>query len=125
MRRTIALLLAIALLSACGAGAPRQTAETDSYTVTFELAGAGMDERVATVEVTDKSGQAVDAEQVVIAPVMRDMGMASPEVVAQRERPGRYTARGAFFSMLGEWEMDVRVSAGGAEETASFTVQVE
>jgi hypothetical protein len=51
--------------------------------------------------------------------------MASPEIVAQPVAPGRYQAQGEFFSMLGQWEVDVRVSAGGAEDVARFVVQVE
>ncbi len=55
---------------------------------------------------------------------MRDMGMASPEITAQMVAPGRYEAKGELFNMLGTWELDVRVGAGGAEETAIFTFDV-
>jgi hypothetical protein len=67
----------------------------------------------------------VDGAQVVVAPLMEAMGMASPEQPAQALGSGRYQAKAVFFSMIGEWEFDVRITAGGAEETARFKVQVE
>ncbi|MFO7169854.1 MAG: FixH family protein [Chloroflexota bacterium] len=123
MRQIVLLLCAAVLLAGCGGPAP-QTAETDSYRVTLRLEGESIQERTATIEVFDRAGQPVTAERVVIAPVMRDMGMASPEVLAQPDGPGRYVARGEFFSMLGIWELDVRVTAGGFQETATFRVEV-
>jgi hypothetical protein len=122
MYRTI-LFIAAVLLAACGAQGA-QTAQTERYTVSLRLEGAGVGEQVATIEVTDRQGRPVAADQVVIAPVMRDMGMASPEVAAQPVAPGRYTAGGLLFPMLGEWQLDVRVAAGGVEETVTFTVQI-
>jgi hypothetical protein len=89
------------------------------------LDGLGFGQRTATIEVRDKSGQPVTADQVVLTPVMQTMGMAAPEIVAQAIAPGRYQAQGEFFSMLGQWEVDVRVNAGGAEDVARFVVQVE
>lgn len=119
----LAAIVVAALLVACGGGA--QSIQTDSYTVTLRLEGAGVGERTATIDIADRQGRPAAPDAVVLAPVMRDMGMASPEVTAQPSGPGRYTARAPFFSMLGEWELDVRVTAGGADETASFTVQVQ
>jgi hypothetical protein len=124
MFRALTLLVVAALLAACGTSAPPQTAETSRYTVTFRMDGAGLDEHTATVELADREGRPATVDEVVIAPVMRDMGMASPEVVAQPDGPGRYTARAAFFSMLGLWELDVRLVSEGVEETVTFTVQV-
>jgi len=63
-------------------------------------------------------------------PAVRDrletMGMVAPEQTAQPLGSGRYQSKGAFFSMIGEWEFDVRVSAGGQpEEIARFKVPVQ
>jgi hypothetical protein len=118
------LLLALVLLLAGCGGAPTQTVETDSYRVSLRLEGTSIGERTATIEVLDKSGQPAAVDEVVIAPVMRDMGMASPEVRAQPDGAGRYTVRAPLFSMLGTWELDVRVVSDGAEETAIFAVEV-
>jgi hypothetical protein len=37
---------------------------------------------------------------------------------------GRYQAENVYFSMLGDWEVDVLVRADGKEEKARFAVQV-
>ncbi|HWQ14857.1 MAG TPA: FixH family protein [Roseiflexaceae bacterium] len=123
LRLFVAWVALAALLAACGA--PVQTAQTERYTITLRLEGAGIGERTATVELADHQGRPVTADQVVIAPVMRDMGMAAPEVVAQPSGPGRYSARAPLFSMPGAWDVDVRVAAGGVEETVTFTLHVE
>jgi hypothetical protein len=119
----IAILAAI--LSACGGSGITQTSQTQRYQLQLTLDGLGFGQRTATIEVRDSGGQPVAADQVVLAPVMQLMGMASPEIVAQSVAPGRYQAQGEFFSMLGQWEVDVRVSAGGAEDVGRFIVQVE
>jgi hypothetical protein len=118
-------LCLLLLLAACGGSSITQSSQTDTYNVQLTLDGAGFDERTATIEIADRSGQPVTADEVVLAPTMKSMGMASPEAAARMVAPGRYEAQGAFFSMLGEWEVDVRVSAGGAEEVASFKIQVD
>ena len=114
-----------AILVACGGESITQTAQTQRYNVQLSLDSLRFGQRTATIEVRDSSGQPVAADQVVLSPVMQQMGMAAPEVVAQSIAPGRYQAQGEFFSMLGQWEVDVRVSAGGAEDVARFVVQVE
>lgn len=118
-------LCLLLLLAACGGSGITQSSQTDTYNVQLSLDGAGFDERTATIEITDRSGQPVTADQVVLAPTMKSMGMAAPEAPARMVAPGRYEAQSAFFSMLGEWDVVVRVSAGGAEEVASFKIQVD
>ena len=73
----------------------------------------------------DRSGQPAAVDQVVVAPVMAAMGMAAPEQTAQLTAPGRYQLKGEFFSMIGEWQMNVRVSAAGKDDTAQFLFQVQ
>jgi hypothetical protein len=122
---TVIGLCLLVLLTACGGASVAQTSQTEHYTVQLSLDGAGFDERTAAIEITDRAGQPVAADQVVLAPTMKSMGMASPEAPARMIAPGRYEAQGAFFSMLGEWDLDVRVSAGGAEEVANFKIQID
>jgi hypothetical protein len=114
--------LVLVLLAACGASGVTQTTQTEHYTVQLGLDGVGFGERQATVEIRDASGSPVSADVVVVAPVMRQMGMASPEAPARQVAPGRYQASGEFFSMIGEWEIDVRINAGGSEEVATFKI---
>ena len=120
--RCLLAILVVLALTACGSIGITQTNRTEHYTVQRTLDGTGFGERTATVAVSDLAGQPVAADQVVLAPVMRQMGMASPEVTAQAVAPGRYQAKGEFFSMIGAWEVDVRVSVKGQEEDSSFTI---
>jgi hypothetical protein len=121
----LALLPLLLALAACGTSGITQTAQTERYSVEMTLDSASFGERTATVAVNDRSGQPATVDQVVLAPVMDAMGMASPELTAQPTGTGRYQVKGEFFSMLGEWHVDVRVSAGGKDDTARFAFQVE
>ena len=126
LTRHILLALVLILLAACGDGGYSQSIQTGSYSVQLALDGTNFDEHTATIELRDKAGQPVEGAQVVVAPLMASMGMAAPEQAAQPLGSGRYQAKGAFFSMIGEWEFDVRVSAGGQpEEIARFKVPVQ
>ncbi len=128
MRRLMGMIAGVlligALLAGCGDSGFTQSAETGSYKVQLSLDDTRFGERTATIEVRDKSGKAVQADAVVLAPVMESMGMVSPEQAAQPLGDGRYQAKGEFFNMLGEWEVDVRVSLGGNDEVARFKVPV-
>ena len=117
-------IVALLALIACGGTGVTQTNQTQHYKVQLTLDGTGFGERTATVEVTDLAGQPVAADQIVLAPVMRQMGMASPETTAQPVGPGRYQAKGEFFPMNGAWEVEVRVGVNGQEEATHFTFEV-
>lgn len=119
------LVVLLFALAACGGSGVTQTAQTERYQVQLSLDGASLGEHTATIEVDDRAGQPVSSAQVVLAPVMESMGMLMPEQTAQPVAPGRYQAKGEFFTMDGEWEFDVRVSAGGKDDTARFKVQVQ
>lgn len=119
------MVVASLLLAACGGSGFAQTVDTASYRVQLNLDGADFNEHTATITVQDKAGKAATVDQVVVAPIMEAMGMASPEQAAQPLGDGRYQVKGTFFSMLGSWEFDVRISAGGNEEVARFTVPVQ
>jgi hypothetical protein len=112
-------------LASCGSSGITQTVQTDRYTVTFTLDSAAFGERTGMIAVDDRSGQPAAVDQVVLAPVMDAMGMAAPELTAQPTAPGRYQVKGEFFSMIGEWHVDVRVSAAGKDDTARFMFQVQ
>jgi len=111
-------------LAACGGGIT-QTAQTERYNIELTLDSANFGERTATIVVNDRSGQLAPVDQVVLAPVMPSMGMAAPELTAQPSAPGRYQIKGEFFSMIGEWQVNVRVSAAGKDDMARFLFQVQ
>src|SRR5215210_5858093 len=117
-------LVLLFTLAACGSGIT-QTAQTERYTVAITLDSAGFGERTATIAVNDRAGQPAAVDQVVLAPVMEAMGMASPELTAQPTAPGRYQIKGDFFSMIGEWQVNVRISAAGKDDLAQFLFQVQ
>jgi hypothetical protein len=118
-------LILLLTLAACGGSGITQTVQTERYKVQLTLDGANFDAHTATIDVDDLSGQPVTADQVVLAPVMETMGMASPEQTAQAIAPGRYQAKAEFFSMIGVWDFDVRISAAGKDDTARFKVEVQ
>jgi hypothetical protein len=121
---SLVILLLAFTLAACGSNIT-QTAQTERYTVALTLDSAGFGERTATIAVNDRSGQPAAIDQVVLAPVMEAMGMASPELTAQPTAPGRYQIKGEFFSMIGEWQVNVRLSAAGKDDLAQFLFQVQ
>lgn len=129
MRRLLVLAIGIliisTLLAACGGDSFSQTTDTSSYRVQLVLDGVNFDPHTATITVQDKAGKAATVDQVVVAPIMEAMGMVAPEQSAQPLGDGRYEAKGAFFSMLGTWEFDVRITAGGKDEVARFKVPVQ
>jgi len=128
MRRRLFTLagiaLALALLAGCGGSGYSQTVDTASYRVQLSLDGVDFGQRTATITVQDKSGGPATVDGVMVAPIMEAMGMAAPEQAATPLGAGRYQAQGEFFSMIGEWEFDVRVTAGGKDELARFKVPV-
>jgi YtkA-like protein len=122
-RRLLLFIPLPVFLAACASSGVTETLQTEHYTVQLNLDGVGIGERQATVDVRDSTGKPVAAQQVVLASGMRQMGMAAPEAAAREIAPGCYQATGEFFSMTGEWDVDVRVSVGGAEEVASFKIR--
>ena len=120
----LSIVLLVFTLAACGSGIT-QTAETERYTIAITLDSASFGERTATIAVDARSGQPAAVDQVVLAPVMESMGMASPELTAQPIAPGRYQVKGEFFSMVGEWQVNVRVSAAGKDDMSRFLFQVQ
>ena len=122
--RSSLLVLMLFTLAACGGGIT-QTAQTERYNIELTLDSANFGERTATIVVNDRSGQLAPVDQVVLAPVMPSMGMAAPELTAQPSAPGRYQIKGEFFSMIGEWQVNVRVSAAGKDDLAQFLFQVQ
>jgi len=122
----LAVIAAVAFAGACSQTQPQSLqADTASYHVQLDLDAASLGRRTATIEITDARGDPVDADQVVVTPVMPEMAMTRPELVADEIEPGRYRATGELFSMLGEWTLTVRVERAGADDKATFTVEAD
>src|SRR5262245_55027269 len=122
----LAVLFAVVFAGACSQPPPQSLrADTASYHVQLDLDAASLGRRTATIQITDSHGDPVDADQVVVTPVMAKMGMTRPAVVADELGPGRYRATGELFSMLGKWTLTVRVESAGAHDEATFTVNTD
>lgn len=118
------LLLILLLLSGCATDGP-STVQTLSYNVTLTLEERRMGEHPAIVTIERREGvQPGPIESVSIVPMMRQHGMASPEVIAQPLPDGRYRADGLLFSMDGDWQIEVYIDRSDAREIATFQVRV-
>lgn len=118
------LLLILWLLSGCATDGP-STVQTLSYNVTLTLEERRMGEHPAIVTIERREGvQPGPIESVSIVPMMRQHGMASPEVIAQPLPDGRYRADGLLFSMDGDWQIEVYIDRSDAREIATFQVRV-
>jgi YtkA-like len=120
----IAILICIVFLLVACAGGITQTSQTERFTIVMAIDGQTVAPRIITMTITDKNGSPATVDSVVVAPVMQEMGMASPEMTATALGNGRYEIKGAPFSMLGIWELNLRISAAGKEDTTSFKVEV-
>src|SRR5262245_48779153 len=119
----LAVIMAVAFAGACSQPPPQSLqADTPSYHVELDLDAASLGRRTATIEVTDARGDPVDADEIVLTPVMAEMGMTRPALVADEIEPGRYRATGELFSMLGEWILNVRIDHDAADDASSFTI---
>jgi hypothetical protein len=96
-----------------------------SYNVTLTLDERRVGEYPAIITIERREGmQPGPIESVSIVPMMRQHGMASPEVVAQPLPDGRYRAEGLLFSMDGDWQIEVYIDRSDAREIATFQVRI-
>jgi nitrogen fixation protein FixH len=126
MRRLAAAVLAAALLAGCQES-PSVSFEEQAggYTVRLELDSASMGQRTATIRVTDGGGEPAALDRVVLVPAMPAMGMTEPEIEATQVEAGRYEATGQFFTMLGTWQLEVRLAESAAGDETVVTFEVE
>lgn len=108
-----------------GAEAATLTAYTAGYAVRLTVEPTVIGRQEILVEIRDGDGRPAAAEEVMLVPVMAEMGHSLPALRGEAEAPGRWRASGELFSMAGEWEVDVGFRAGGRAETARFSVAVE
>jgi hypothetical protein len=74
-----------------------------------------------TVEITGNGGQSPTPESVTFEPGMPQMGHATTPVAAVAQGDGRYRAD-VDLSMPGQWEITVRIAAGGQAHDAVLSV---
>jgi nitrogen fixation protein FixH len=74
-----------------------------------------------TVEITGNEGQPPTPDSVTFEPAMPQMGHATTPVAAAAQGGGRYRAD-VDLSMAGQWEITVRIAAGGQVHEAVVSV---
>ncbi|MBO0870217.1 MAG: hypothetical protein J2P15_16795 [Micromonosporaceae bacterium] len=118
----LSLLAGVALmLTACQAPPPVSLQKkTASYSVTLNLDSPTLGQRTATIQLSGP-----EPSRVVVAPSMRTMKMTGADAVATKVGNGRYQARGDFFPMLGDWNLEVRISGPTGLEVATFETEVK
>jgi hypothetical protein len=94
-------------------------AAASGHTVDLSLDGANLGRRSATIRLSG----AGPVTKVTVTTVMPRMNMTGPLVEATRVGPGTYQAGGEFFSMIGNWRLDVHID-GTPPGTASFMLRV-
>jgi hypothetical protein len=72
-----------------------------------------------TLEVTSVEGDPIDDAEVVAVPFMVDHGHGSPSQVGVALGEGRYELGPLYHFMPGFWEIAVKISAPGEDETAT------
>ncbi len=120
----VALVLALLVTLVACASSDHLTAQTASYTVRLALSERRTGERQAIIAIENHGRQPGAIEAVRVLPLMRQHGMASPEVVARPLADGRYQADGVLFSMDGEWQIEVAIDRSDARELAEFQVTI-
>lgn len=123
--RGVFLVNLLLVLVACGgADTYSQKAQSAHFSVQMNLDHISSGSNQATIEVWDQQNNAIDVDEVIVAPIMPAMGHASPEVIARKEADGHYAANGSFFFMPGDWEVHIHIRQGVINETLRFIVQV-
>lgn len=122
MKQASILITLLLALAACEARpSVSLQAQTTSYTVQTDWDGLSLGPREVTIQVAGGS----EPTQVIVATSMTTMNMSGAAVVASKVDTGKYQARGEFFTMLGDWHIEVRLKTAGGEELAGFDVTVQ
>jgi mono/diheme cytochrome c family protein len=103
----------------------KQIAQIDDLRVTLWIDQDTLGSRMVEVRVTDAAGRPVDLSAVRLHVTMADMDMGAVEADAQQLGRGRYQARGAFFSMAGQWNVTAEIQRTDRPAlSATFTLPI-
>jgi nitrogen fixation protein FixH len=126
LRRTLALLALLALLSACGqtAAPPSHLAQqVDDIVIGLDATASPRLNASETLIVTlsDAQGQPIEGADVYVDLLMTAMPMGTNRPIAEPQGQGRYRASTAY-TMDGAWDVTVVASIKGKEYRATFTI---
>ncbi|GAA3014222.1 FixH family protein [Actinokineospora diospyrosa] len=104
-------------------------AGTTSYSVRLSVTDPAVGTNTVDVEVADLSGTLIAADEVILEPVMVDMGHAlTPTALtptaAKAGQPGHYRAERIDLPMTGPWELTVTIRHRNTTERAVFSLVV-
>ncbi|MBL1078264.1 FixH family protein [Nocardia sp. 2] len=102
--------------------APQMTAGPYLVRMTVGDGAARTGDNPVELEITDRSGNPVAPEQVVVEPAMPQMGHAVPPATADAVEVGRYRAT-VELPMPGQWEIAVDLSGPAGTGRATFAVR--
>ncbi|WNV83996.1 FixH family protein [Umezawaea sp. Da 62-37] len=92
-------------------------ASTARYTVRLSVDDPRAGPNSIGLEVTDPQGAPAAPDEVVVEPVMPQMGHAYPPVTATAEGPGRFRAAATDLPMAGPWQITVSLrDASGVDQ---------
>ena len=89
-----------------------QTVTVGDTRVAFLIDETNVGTRVLDVTVANAAGQPVDVSDLTLRFSMLDMNMGLSEIQAQPVGRGHFQARGQFFSMAGNWGVEVVLTRG-------------
>ena len=119
----ICLIFAIGFITGCSKSqSVSKTEQNANYRVHLNLDGTSLGQRTIVIKVSDLKDAVLPVESVSVIPSMPDMNMFSPEVATTMTNPGEYQARSELFSMLGKWDLGVKIRANGKDDVVTFTV---
>jgi mono/diheme cytochrome c family protein/Tol biopolymer transport system component len=102
-----------------------QTAQIDDLRVTLWLDQDALGPRLIELRVADAAGRPADLQAVRLRFSMADMDMGTIQAEAQPLGRGRYQARGAFFSMAGQWQVVAEIEREGQPgRSATFALPI-
>jgi copper transport protein len=128
----VALLLAVGALTSFGPPQQDNTRTGTLFTVTgqmgdlkYTLAISPMivGENIFELEVKDAAGKPVENASNVymrFTHTVMDMGLQELELKALSGRPGRYSGVGTYFSMTGDWEIQLLIRRAGADDVTTL-----
>jgi hypothetical protein len=99
--------VALVFRATADSGATTTSASGSRYTVRLSVDDPRAGPNSLGIEVTDRAGTPVAPDEVVVEPVMPQMGHAFAPVTAQPEGQGRFRAPTADLPMAGPWQITV------------------
>jgi hypothetical protein len=119
------MLLVLLALVGCSGISSSYVGESQNYTVRLRLDSATVGDRIVTLDVRDRAGQGTLLQKVVVVPMFRATGAASPEVTAVPQANDQYQAGPVVLNQAGEWNLVIRISGATGVEEATVVVQVQ